>query len=174
MMILVLFFIAALLQVSFFSYFAISGIVPDVILLVMILWLHRQSEKSHAILTFIAGGAMFDLLSGAPLGVTSISLLIVHWLARLLMNEGIKNKHNLFLFVVLICMTFILNSAQLIILQILQGSGFMEIVRALQYYFVNIFWIKSVYNIGLLFVILMMKRLFFTSPERKMRIGMMN
>lgn len=174
MILFLLFFLAALFQVSFFSYFAISGIVPDIMLTVMVLWLHRHSEESHMILILIASGAMLDLLSGALLGVSSISLLISYWLVRLLMREDIKNENNFFLFVILVCVTFIFNIAQLILLNIFHGSAFVEIMHKIQYYFVNIFWVKSIYNVGLLFIILALKKLLFASSRRKISIGMVN
>lgn len=174
MVLFLLFFLAALVQVSFFSYFAVSSIVPDIMLIVMVLWLHRHSEESHMTLILIASGAMLDLLSGALLGVSSIPLLVSYWLARLLMREGIKNENNFFFFVILVCVTFIFNIAQLILLNIFYGSVFVEIMHTIQYYFVNIFWVKSIYNIGLLFMILMLKKLLFASPRRKNSMGMVN
>jgi rod shape-determining protein MreD len=73
---------AALLQTSLSPYIKISGVHPDLVFVLVIGWVTlRGLEEGHR--WALLGGLSLDLLSGAPFGVFTVSLLLVALIANL-------------------------------------------------------------------------------------------
>ena len=73
---------AALLQTSLSPYIKISGVHPDLVLVLVIGWVTlRGLEEGHR--WALLGGLSLDLLSGAPFGVFTVSMLLVALIANL-------------------------------------------------------------------------------------------
>jgi rod shape-determining protein MreD len=77
--------ILASLQASVFSRFRLLDGGPDLVLLVVIGWALTGQRRQSMTLGLI-GGLLLDLLSGYPLGVTSVGLIVVAYLVSL--SEG--------------------------------------------------------------------------------------
>lgn len=74
--------VSALLQSNVLSLFRLQGGQPDLVLLVVVAWslLGRDAE---GIAWAFAGGLLLDLFSGAPLGVSSVGLVLAAFVAGL-------------------------------------------------------------------------------------------
>ena len=73
---------AALLQVTLSPYVKISGVHPDLVFVLVIGWMIlRGLEEGH--LWALIGGLSLDVLSGAPFGVFTLSMLLVALTANL-------------------------------------------------------------------------------------------
>ena len=67
--------IVAVLQTSVMPSIALSGVIPDLMLLVVVSWsLLRGSRAS--LLWALGGGLLLDLLSGGPFGAATLSLTL--------------------------------------------------------------------------------------------------
>jgi rod shape-determining protein MreD len=74
--------LAALVQATLSPYLKVSGVHPDLVLLLVISWTVLRGLEEGATWALI-GGLSLDFLSGAPFGVFSLSLLGVAFLASL-------------------------------------------------------------------------------------------
>ena len=73
---IILFFILAVLQVSFFPAAFLFGISPDLVLVLLVVWLVGESfEKTWLIA--ISAGFVLDAVSAWPFGVSALSFLLV-------------------------------------------------------------------------------------------------
>jgi rod shape-determining protein MreD len=72
----------ALAQTTLSPRLLVMGAQPNLMLLSVVSWSLLRGERQGMLWAFV-GGALIDLLSGAPLGVSSLSLLLVSFLAGL-------------------------------------------------------------------------------------------
>jgi rod shape-determining protein MreD len=73
---------ATLLQVSFFPYFKINGVQPDLVLVLVIAWTVLRGLP-EGITWAVLGGLCIDLLSGGPFGIFTLAMLVVSLTANL-------------------------------------------------------------------------------------------
>jgi rod shape-determining protein MreD len=73
---------ATLLQVSFFPYFKINGVQPDLVLALVIAWTVLRGLP-EGITWAVLGGLCIDLLSGGPFGIFTLAMLVVSLTANL-------------------------------------------------------------------------------------------
>ncbi len=73
---------AALLQTCVVPHLAVWGVFPDLPLLLVVNWSLVQGAREGIIWGFVAGASM-DLLSGAPFGAATLSLMTVGLLSGL-------------------------------------------------------------------------------------------
>ncbi len=65
----ILLYFLALLQTSFLVHFSISGIVPNLILILIILWnLFEKSKNYFGLSNALVGGFFLDIFSNRPIG----------------------------------------------------------------------------------------------------------
>ncbi len=79
---------AALLQGVVFSRMDVWGARPDLMLLIVILWTMIRGMDEGLVWGFI-GGLLVDLLSGGPLGGTSLALMAAAFLAGQPWGQGL-------------------------------------------------------------------------------------
>jgi rod shape-determining protein MreD len=74
--------VAAILQTSVVPHLAVWGVFPDLPLLIVVNWSLVRGAREGIVWGFVAGVAM-DLLSGAPFGAATLSLMVVGLLSGL-------------------------------------------------------------------------------------------
>jgi rod shape-determining protein MreD len=122
-----LLFGAALLQTTLSPYMKIGGIHPDLVLLLVIGWSALRGMEEGATWAFI-GGISLDILSSAPFGVFSLSLLLVSVITSLFHGRTLGST-----IVLPIILTFplslIFNGVALILLSLLgQPTNWVTVV----------------------------------------------
>lgn len=78
-------FICLLLQTSVFSYFVISGVMPD-ILIILVISVAYTKGRNQAIIVGFFSGFLLDIVSSGNIGISSIIYMIIAFLA------GYSNK----------------------------------------------------------------------------------
>ncbi len=74
----ILLYFLALLQTSFLVHFSISGIVPNLILILIILWnLFEKKGGSLGMYNALIGGFFLDVFSNRPIGFYILILVIL-------------------------------------------------------------------------------------------------
>jgi rod shape-determining protein MreD len=82
--------VAAILQSTLFKQLNFYGAVPNLVLIIVVAWgLLRGGRESY--LWAFVGGLALDLLSGGPLGLSSLALLLIAALISL--TEGHVHSH---------------------------------------------------------------------------------
>nr|WP_290667006.1 rod shape-determining protein MreD [Ardenticatena sp.] len=74
--------VAAIVQATWAHHFAIGGVHPDLVLLIVVAWSLLRGTREGVILAFL-GGFFLDLLSAAPFGVFTMPLLLVAFITGL-------------------------------------------------------------------------------------------
>jgi rod shape-determining protein MreD len=110
--------VAAILQTTLVPSLAIWGVFANLPLLIVISWSLLRGPKEGALWGFIAGG-MVDLLSGAPFGAATLSLIVVGFLAGL--GEALVFRATIALPMVAVFMATVVY--ELLFLLIVQISG---------------------------------------------------
>ena len=110
--IFIVLFIASLLQVSFFPYFAILGSVPNLVLVVffLVIFFEPQQFYMQGSFTAIVAGLFLDIFLPSQFGVSIVSLLGIYLLNKLmhyLLREG-KDAYAIFYFIGTFAVSFIL------------------------------------------------------------------
>lgn len=92
-----LFFIAflyflALLQTSFLVHFPIAGIIPNLILILVIIWnfLEKPTNYFGFLLAFL-GGLFSDIFSSRPIGFNILILIGLVILIKLIFRKYVRN-----------------------------------------------------------------------------------
>ncbi len=80
-----------LLQTSVFSYFTISGVVPDCILILVVSVAYTKGQNKAIVLGFVSG-LLLDFMSSGTLGVCSIIYMVIAFLAGF--TNKIYDKHD--------------------------------------------------------------------------------
>jgi rod shape-determining protein MreD len=93
-MVVSLLFGGALLQASFFPSIGLVSVRPDLVLVVVVIWAVLRGAR-EALLWAAAGGAMLDLLSGAPFGTAMLAMVVVAFLSSI--GEISLFRHSLVL-----------------------------------------------------------------------------
>jgi rod shape-determining protein MreD len=86
--------LAAMLQASLVAELRGVGAQPDLVVLIVVAWALLNREREGLFWAF-AGGLALDLFSGAPLGISSLALLPVAFVAGL--SEQQVFRHNVVL-----------------------------------------------------------------------------
>ncbi|MFZ2975039.1 MAG: rod shape-determining protein MreD [Candidatus Moraniibacteriota bacterium] len=81
--ILIIIFLAVILEISFFPALFAGQIVPDVVLVLIILWSSRKKFEDIW-LWAILGGFFLDLVIAQKIGINTISFVIISFLASFL------------------------------------------------------------------------------------------
>ncbi|MFQ5594473.1 MAG: rod shape-determining protein MreD [Anaerolineae bacterium] len=114
----------ALIQMTLAPHLSIMGGRPQFMLLTVVSWALLRGGREGAVWGF-AGGVMLDLLSGAPFGVITLSLLLVGYLSGLGEINVFRANFLLPAFVVLVA-TLLYNAVILLLLQLLGQSVLWE------------------------------------------------
>lgn len=123
--------VLAILQSTVMPRITVLGVHPDLMLLAVTSWsLLRGAQEG--MLWALIGGIAVDLISGAPFGVVTLSLLVVSFLSSL----GQRNVFRLDLLIPIITIplaTLVYNTIMLALLWALQwptdwGAGFVRVI----------------------------------------------
>jgi rod shape-determining protein MreD len=129
--------VVGLLQATLMPHLAIWGIFPDLPILVVASWGLLRGPVQGSLWGFIAGVTV-DLLSGAPFGAATLSLIIVGLLAGWAKASVLRSNVALPALVVFL-VTIVHNLVYLLVLQI---SG------------LSVTWLESLFRITLLSAVL--------------------
>ena len=88
----------AILQTTLLPYLSINGVKPDLLLVLVAIWSLLNGSREGS-LWALAGGFLLDLLSGAPFGIGTLSLVAVSLLAGLQQVRVIHSSYFLPVFV---------------------------------------------------------------------------
>jgi rod shape-determining protein MreD len=77
-----LFILASLVQATVLSHLRVYGGQPDLIVIVVLAWAILDRDQEGMVWAFV-GGLFLDLLSGAPLGISSLAMVPVAFLVGL-------------------------------------------------------------------------------------------
>lgn len=94
-----LFLLSAILQSTVLARLRVFGGQPDLIPLLVITWAILDQRNEGIVWAFV-GGLFADLLSGAPLGVSSLALMPVAFVISL--TEAQVYRHNLLLMLIFV------------------------------------------------------------------------
>jgi len=113
LLLILVIYLLVLFQQSFLSHFAIYGMIPNLVLLLVFV-LNISGHKSGLVLSFLAG-LILDIYSGMPLGVSALLFLIM----AILIKKSLKffRKSNILYLIAmfsfcLIFYSFLLNLIQ--------------------------------------------------------------
>lgn len=111
----------ALLQSTLLPQFKIFGVQPDLVLLAVVAWsLLRGAEEG--MLWAVIGGLALDMLSSARLGVNTLPLLLIGFLAGL-WQRGIVRQDMLVPFLIIPVATLVYQGAMVALLKLLGWPG---------------------------------------------------
>lgn len=108
--------VVAILQSTVMPHLAVWGVFADLPVLLVVSWGLLRGPKEGILWGFIAGAAV-DLISGAPFGAATLSLMLVGFLSGLGKNS-IFSAHIVFLVLAMFLSTIIYNLCFLVILWI--------------------------------------------------------
>lgn len=110
--------IGTLLQGGLLPLLAVRGGRPDIILLIIVSWSVLGRDWEGMVWAFV-GGMLLDLFSGAPLGVSSVGLLLAAFVAGT--GTGVIGRFNVFFPVVMIAAGTLVYHASSFVLLVLLG-----------------------------------------------------
>ncbi len=111
--IVLLFLILAILQVSFLVHFSIIGITPNLVFIlffILIFFSCLQGNEYHqGIFYAIIAGIILDVLSSFSFGYSAVSLLLIYLLIKIVIYflKEIHNEYILFYFIPIFLISFI-------------------------------------------------------------------
>ena len=88
----------AILQTTLLPYLSINGIKPDLLLVLVAIWSLLNGSREGSLWALV-GGFILDLLSGAPFGIGTLSLVAVSLLGGLRQVRAIHASYFLPIFV---------------------------------------------------------------------------
>ncbi len=124
-----LFFFLVILQKSFLVNLFFYNSVPDISLLVIIIWSAKKSFRSMWIWALIAG-FMVDILSLSQIGLSMVSFLLVAFLVDYLSKKLLTDNEIIDFFIIMllaIAGTFLADFLQLLFFQIMNFSSGIEV-----------------------------------------------
>jgi len=78
-LIILLLFLAILLQTTLLTHLSIFGVLPNLVLIIIIL-VSLTNNWQKSLISALVGGLLLDLFSGLPLGTFSLSLVIISFI----------------------------------------------------------------------------------------------
>ncbi len=93
--------LVAILKSTLMPHLQVYGGAPDLMLMIVVSWA-LLTPYNEAFAWAFMGGLVQDLLSGAPLGASSLGLLIVAFMASLLQTQLYRSNILIILFVTLV------------------------------------------------------------------------
>lgn len=136
--IIVTFFIIYLFQVNLFSWFKIAGVMPN-IFVIFVLYIGLFMGNSIGITYGIVFGLLLDLLVGRRIGITSIGLGIIGFIATKL-DKNFSKDNRITLMLMVTCMTVVFE----IIIYVLNYMVLSINIEVLN--FIQILLIEIIYN----------------------------
>ena len=138
-------FIIYSLQSNFFSWFNISGIMPN-IFIIFILFVGLFSNKTMGMIYGISSGIILDLLLGEIIGLNAICLGLIGFLAGIFDKNFSKDNRMIMIFMVGIT-TFLFEILKYILKYIIVDVN-IEVI-----YFIEILAIEILFNIIITIII---------------------
>ncbi|MFQ5611061.1 MAG: rod shape-determining protein MreD [Anaerolineae bacterium] len=114
---LIIIFSLTLAQSTLGPFLAVGGARPDLVLVFVVAWTLLNGFSEGLPWAFV-GGLALDLLSGAPFGVFTVSLLLTSFVASLTYGRTFGHLMNLPLLLIL-PLSFLFNAASLLWLDLL-------------------------------------------------------
>lgn len=88
---IIIFYFLALLQTSFLVHFSICGIVPNLILIVVILWNFFEKPKNYCgLYSAVIGGFFLDIFSNRFIGFYILILLALAIIIKLVLRKHVR------------------------------------------------------------------------------------
>lgn len=144
-------FLAALAQVTIFSSLIFFDAAPNLVLVIMVLWLSRKPKRAGGFLAVITGGLLLDFFSSNLLGVNTLAFLTVFLFMRLLAGRSVQYENIFLLSLTLLILTFVFNAARIFVFNLFVfENGLTAFLPTLKAYGFGIFLKESVYNIIIL------------------------
>lgn len=131
--IIFIFFIASLFQVSFLPHFGIMGGIPDFIFILFFILIffnppshetsarqRKPNEYYYAFFLVIVAGFFSDVFLPSYFGISMISFLVVYYFKKLIVYfmKEVKDKYFIFYFIPIFSLCFILNAVILYLFSI--------------------------------------------------------
>ena len=90
-LLILFFYILALIQTSFLTYFNVSGIVPNLILVsVILINLFQRTENPSGLIGAVIGGFFLDVFSNRPIGFEILILLLVAIFIKVILKNYVR------------------------------------------------------------------------------------
>lgn len=159
-MIYLIFLLAAFVEASVFPAISQKGIVPSLVLVVLILWLRKNSGGSSGWRAVIIGGLLLDFFSGEILGVNILALMIVFLFIKWAIAKTIKSDNIIIIFsAILFLSIYIFDVTRLLaVSSIILKKDFSTIFEVIKYYSITVFLWKSILSIILLNILIWLNR----------------
>ena len=86
-----LFFFLALFQTSFLVHTPIFGVVPNLIIIVFLLFHFSKSLRSQlGLASAVTGGLFLDVFSGSPFGFWVVILIVASFVIEVIMDQYVR------------------------------------------------------------------------------------
>lgn len=158
-MIYLIFLLAAFVEASVFLAISQKGIVPSLVLVVLILWLCKNSSGSLGWGAVIIGGLLLDFFSGEILGVNILALMIVFLFIKWAIAKTVKADNIIILSAILFLSIYVFDITRLLIINgVIFRKGFLTTLEVIKYYSVTVFLWKSILSIILLNILIWLNR----------------
>lgn len=139
------FFIIYFLQLNFFSWFRIAGIMPN-LFVILVLYIGLFTNRTLGLTYGVVLGILLDLFIGKKIGITAIMLGAVGVMAALFDKNFSKDSRIVILLIGAFC-TIVYE----VLLYVLQGVFFQISVEVIP--FLKILVIETIYNIFIIIII---------------------
>lgn len=113
---------ASILQATVLGRFAVAGVKPDLVLLIVLIWTLVHGGASGVVWAFI-GGLWLDIFSGGPIGASSLGLMV----AALIASIGYRTLYRYNVLVPLFAVLLGTLAYSLIYLGILQVLALLDV-----------------------------------------------
>lgn len=158
-MIYLIFLLTAIIETSVFPAISQKGVVPSLVLVVLILWLRKNSSGSSSFGAVIIGGLLLDFFSGEILGVNTLALIIVFLFIRWAITKTVKGDNIIILSAILFLSIYIFDITRILAVSgIILRKDFSTIFGVIKYYSVTVFLWKSILSIILLNILIWLNK----------------
>lgn len=144
--IVLIFFVLYFLQANFFSWFNISGIMPNLfIIFIMIIGLYMK--KNYGLIFGIVFGALLDFFIEAKIGMSLIPLVIIGLISDCL-DKHFSKENKITLIIIAFLLTLIFEILTYILKIVLTGIATIELLN-----FIKIIIIEALFNAILIIIL---------------------
>lgn len=142
---IVLIFIIYYLQVNFFDWFTIAGVMPN-IFIILVLFIGLFGTKSMGIIYGVSIGLVLDVLVGQQVGITAVVFGIIGFVAGMF-DKNFSKDNRMTIMIMVLCST-ILAEITIAILKYVFVQANIDILS-----FIKILGIEVIYNLIITIII---------------------
>ncbi|MBU2539830.1 rod shape-determining protein MreD [Patescibacteria group bacterium] len=150
LILIVFFYFISLIQNSFLVHFSIFGVIPNLVLILVCLFIFfEKTQTYYGLVSAVIGGFFLDIFSGSFIGISTLSLIIIYFLIKEILChlKDIPSKYLFLYFIIVLIFTMLFY-------ELFFGLSSIFLNHSFPIYFgVCAFLVRIIYNliIGLVF-----------------------